>query len=120
MSAWGRVNGVVSTGQLENADADMRKMENNLATRKAEKQESSKEEWKAWKADESKHEEASALLGSAGLEATEPVRKQHSRGFVLPGWPAVELLKYKVSPDTNHPSQPVEGTVYVQYDFVDD
>ena len=72
------------------------------------------------KSRQGQHEEACALLGSAGLEATEPVRKQHSRGFVLPGWPAVELLKYKVSPETNHPSQPVERTVYVQYDFVDD
>ena len=60
------------------------------------------------------HEEASALLGSAGLEATEPVRKQHSRGFVLPGWPAVELLKYKVRPETNHQVNQWKGTAYVQ------
>jgi len=60
------------------------------------------------------HEEACALLGSAGLEATEPVRKQHSRGFVLPGWPAVELLKYKVRPETNHQVNQWKGTAYVQ------
>ena len=84
MSAWGRGKGVVSTGQLENA-ADMHSLDITTATKKAAKSRKAAKRRKLGKKTREQHEEASALLGSAGLEATEPVRKQHSRGFVLPG-----------------------------------
>ena len=83
--------------------------QHNKESRKAGKQQRGME---SLESRQEQHDEACALLGSAGLEATEPVRKQHSRGFVLPGWPAVELLKYKVRPEYNHPSQSVEGNCY--------